>query len=238
MMFISAAFLFVRNCEEKLLRVKFALVTKRTTTEETQRLRDIWEKSAERYDKQMNWFDRRVFAGGREWLAARAKGKVLEVAIGTGRNLRYYPKDIDLVGIDLSPATLEKARDRAGELGMDVELREADGQDLPFEDDAFDTVIAGLCMCNFPDPLMAVGEIKRVLKPGGSLVALDHVRSPVLPVRLVQHALNPLAVRFEGDHQTREPLEYYRHHGFEIVELERLKWGIVERAHVRKPTSS
>ncbi len=200
-------------------------------------MREIWAKSAQRYDKQMNWFDRRLFFGGREWLAERAKGKVLEVAIGTGRNLRFYRPDIDLIGIDLSPETLEIARQRAEDLGMDVELREADGQALPFEDDTFDTVVASLCMCNFPDPLQAVGEIKRVLRPGGSLVALDHVRSPVLPVRLVQRAINPLAVRFEGDHQTREPLEYYRHHGFEIVELERLKWGIVERAHVRKPAN-
>lgn len=208
---------------------------KRSNAEETARLRDIWKKSVKVYDKRMDWFDRKIFVGGREWLAARAKGKVLEVAIGTGRNLSHYPKDIDLVGIDLSPETLVIGRQRAQELGLDVELREADGQALPFEDETFDTVIAGLCMCNFPDPYKAVGEIKRVLKPGGSLVALDHVRSPVFPVRLVQHALNPLSVRFEGDHQTREPLEYYRHHGFEIVELERLKWGIVERAHVRKP---
>ena len=208
---------------------------KRTNAEETARLRSIWQESADKYDKQMNFFDKKLFVGGREWLAERAKGKVLEVAIGTGRNLRYYPKDIDLTGIDLSPATLEKAAVRAEEEGLTVDLREADGQDLPFEDDTFDTVIAGLCMCNFPDPIKAVGEIKRVLKPGGSAVSLDHVRSPVLPVRLVQKAMNPLSVRFEGDHQTREPLEYYAHHGFEIVELERLKWGIVERVHAKKP---
>ena len=75
----------------------------------------------------------------------------------------------------------------------------------------------------------------RVLKPGGFIVSLDHVRSPVLPVRAVQKAMNPLTVRFEGDHVVREPLEYYEHHGLEVVELERSKWGIVERVHARKP---
>lgn len=210
------------------------MMPKNSVAEETSRLRAIWQKNADKYDKQMNFFDRRLFIGGREWLAARAHGKVLEVAIGTGRNLRYYPKDIDLIGIDLSPATLEVARKRAEELGMNVELREADGQDLPFEDESFDTAIAGLCMCNFPDPIKAVGEIKRVLKTGGSLVSLDHVCSPVLPVRLIQKAFNPISVRMEGDHQTREPLEYYAQHGLEIVELERLKLGIVERARVVK----
>lgn len=210
----------------------------RTPAQETARLRAIWEKTAGKYDKQMNFFDRRLFPGGREWLAERARGKVLEVAIGTGRNLPYYPKDIDLIGIDLSPATLEIARERATELGLSIELKEADGQALPFEDESFDTVIAGLCMCNFPDPITAVGEMKRVLKPGGSLVSLDHVRSPVLPVRIVQKAIDPLLVRLEGDHIVREPLEYYAHHDFEILELERYKWGIVERAHVRKPLPS
>ena len=121
------------------------------------------------------------------------------------------------------------------DLGMDVELQEADGQALPFEDETFDTVVAGLCMCTFPDPLKAVGEINRVLKPGGSLVALDHVRSPVMAVRLVQKAFNPLSVRIEGDHITREPLEYYAHHGLKILELERSRWGIVERVHALKP---
>ena len=206
----------------------------RTISEETDRLRDIWNRMAEKYDKQMNFMDRHLFTGGREWLAARAQGKVLEVAVGTGRNLRYYPKDIDLVGVDLSPAVLEIARGRANDLGLEIELQEADGQALPFEDESFDTVIAGLCMCNFPDPYRAVGEMVRVLKPGGSIVSLDHVRSPVLPVRAVQKAMNPLTVRFEGDHVVREPLEYYEHHGLEVVELERSKWGIVERARARK----
>lgn len=207
----------------------------RSKMEETARLRAIWQKNAGKYDKQMNFMDRRLFPGAREWVAERAQGKVLEVAIGTGRNLQHYPKDIDLTGIDLSPATLEFARRRADDLGMDVTLQEADGQALPFEDASFDTVVAALCMCNFPDPRAAVGEMKRVLKPGGSVVSIDHVRSPVLPVRLVQKAINPLMVRIEGDHQTREPLDYYAHHGFEILELERHKWGIVERAHARKP---
>lgn len=210
------------------------MMASKSRLEETARLRAIWQKHAAKYDKQMNFMDKRLFTGGREWVTQRAHGKVLEVAIGTGRNLRHYPTDVDLTGIDLSPATLEFARRRADELGMSVELQEADGQALPFEDETFDTVVAALCMCTFPDPRAAVGEIKRVLKPGGSLASIDHVRSPVLPVRLVQKAINPLTVRFEGDHMTREPLDYYSHHGFEIIELERSKWGIVERVHARK----
>lgn len=211
------------------------MTSRRTTQEETARLHEIWDKHAADYDRQMDFMDRRLFTGGREWLAQRARGKVLEVAIGTGRNLPFYEKDIDLTGIDLSSETLRLARGRAERHGIDVRLIEGDGQDLPFEDEIFDTVIAGLCMCNFPDPIAAVGEMKRVLKPGGSLVSLDHVRSPSLPVRLVERAFNSLSVRFMGDHLVREPLEYYAHHGLKILEVERYRWGIVERAHALKP---
>jgi ubiquinone/menaquinone biosynthesis C-methylase UbiE len=207
---------------------------RRDRLDETRRVRAIWEESADKYDKQMNWFDKHLFAGGREWITSRAHGKTLEVAVGTGRNLSFYGPNVDVTGVDLSPATLAIARDRVTDLGREVELQEADVQNLPFGADTFDTVVAGLCMCSFPDPMRAVSEIKRVLKPGGSLVSLDHVRSPVLAVRLVQKAINPLAVRFEGDHIVREPLEYYRAHGFEIIEVGRSKWGIVERAHAKK----
>ena len=210
---------------------------RRDGLEETRRLRAIWEKSAAKYDKQMNWWDKHLMPGGREWLASQAHGKTLEVAVGTGRNLPFYEPDIDIMGVDLSPATLAIANDRVKELGREIELREADVQNLPFEDETFDTVVAGLCMCSFPDPMRAVSEIKRVLKPGGSLVSIDHVRSPVLAVRVVQKAINPLAVRFQGDHMVREPLEYYRAHGFQIVESERSKWGIMERVRATKPAA-
>ena len=208
---------------------------RRTTQEETARLHEIWDKHAADDDRLLDVMDRRLFTGGREWLAQRAHGRVLEVAIGTGRNLPFYEEGIDLTGIDLSSETLRFARERAQRHNIDVRLIEGDGQDLPFEDETFDTVIAGLCMCNFPDPLAAVGEMKRVLKPGGSVVSLDHVRSPLLPVRLVERAFNSLSVRFMGDHLVREPLEYYAHHGLKILELERSRWGIVERVHALKP---
>ncbi len=203
---------------------------------ETERVREIWEtKTADRYDRQMKTMDRIFFKGGREWLTSRARGKVLEIAIGTGLNIPFYSEDVRLTGVDFSPATLKYARERAAEAGREVELREADAHDLPFEGDTFDTVVASLCMCNFADPRRAVAELKRVLKPGGLLLSMDHVRSPSLPVRSVQRLINLYSVRFEGDHMLREPLDYYRANGLEIVEFERSKLGIVERVAARKP---
>jgi ubiquinone/menaquinone biosynthesis C-methylase UbiE len=160
---------------------------------------------------------------------------VLEIAVGTGRNLSFYPDAISLTAIEFSPEMLELARARAERLGREVDLRLGDAERLEFEDARFDTVVCTLALCTIPDPARAVAEARRVLRGGGRFVALEHVRSPALPVRGVQRLLDPLSVRFEGDHLVREPLEYLRAAGFELEHLERSKWGIVERAIARKP---
>src|SRR5436189_1609213 len=185
----------------------------------------------------MNCCDRVLFAGGREWACSLAKGEVLEIAIGSGRNLDFYPEGMKLTAIEFSPEMLELARKRAAELGREVDLRLGDAQDLDLPDESFDTIICTLALCTIPDPHRAVTEAHRVLRPGGRYVAFEHVRSPVTPVRAVERMLDPLFVRFEGDHLVREPLEYLRPAGFEIEQLQRSKWGIVERVVARKPAA-
>ena len=204
---------------------------------ETERVRRLMDKGAPRYDRQMNFFDRLLFAGGREWACSLAQGEVLEIAVGSGRNLDFYPEGTTLTAIEFSPEMLELARKRATELGRDVDLRLGDAQDLEFPEGSFDTIVCTLALCTVPDPGQAVAEAHRVLRPGGRYVAFEHVRSPVLAVRVVERALDPLTVRFEGDHLVREPLEYLQPAGFEIEHLERSKWGIVERVVARKPAS-
>jgi ubiquinone/menaquinone biosynthesis C-methylase UbiE len=176
-----------------------------------------------------------LFAGGREWVCSQADVNVLEIAIGTGRNLPFYPPRVQLTGIDLSPAMLEIARRRASEMGIDADLRVGDAQALEFEDSTFDTIVITLALCSIPDERKAVAEAWRVLRPSGRMLLLEHVGSPLLPVRAVQHLLNFFTVRFEGDHMVREPLEALRAVGFEIDHVERSKLGIVERVVARKP---
>jgi ubiquinone/menaquinone biosynthesis C-methylase UbiE len=205
------------------------------TATETARVRAIQDKTAPRYDRQMTFFDRVLFADGREWACSQARGEVLEIAVGTGRNLAHYPAGTRLTGIELSPEMLAIARRRATDLGIDVDLRVGDAQALEFADDSFDTVIITLALCTIPHDRGAVREVRRVLRPGGRLVLLEHVRSPAAPVRAVQHLLDPLSVRFEADHLLRDPLDYLAAEGFEIQAVQRLKWGIVERVTARKP---
>ena len=202
---------------------------------ETERVRRIYDESAGRYDRQIGFFERLLFGGGREWVCSQARGEVLEVAVGTGRNLPFYPKEVRLTGVELSPAMLEVARARAQELGVEADLRVADAQALPFPDEAFDTVVMTLSLCTIPDDRQAVAEASRVLKTDGHLLLLEHVRSPVLPVRAVQRVLDPLFARFQADHLLREPLDHLQDASLEVERLERSKWGIVERVSARKP---
>ena len=202
---------------------------------ETKRVRELQDKEAPRYDRQISFFERVLFGGGREWVCSRAEGKVLELAAGTLRNLPYYPQGVDLTAIELSAEMLAIGRERAEELGRSVDLRVGDAQMLDLPDESFDTVTCTLGFCTIPDNAAAAKEAFRVLRPGGQLLMLEHVRSPVRAVRAVERVLDPLFVRFEGDHLLREPLEYLPGVGFEVDEVLRSKWGIVERLRAHKP---
>ena len=200
----------------------------------TARQRRVWDSVAASYDRQIAFFERVQFGGGREWICSRASGSVLEVAIGTGRNLPCYPAGTRITGIDLSPAMLAIARRRAAELGIDAELREGDAEALAFPDGGFDTVVCALSLCSIPDPATAIAEMARVLKPGGKLLLLDHIGSRWWPVWAVQRFVELFSAR-AGEYQTRRPLPLLAPAGLTVVESEQLKWGTVERVAAVKP---
>lgn len=199
-----------------------------------------WAKQAPRYDKQIGFFERRLFGRShRPWACSRASGDTLEVAVGTALNLSYYPEDIRLTGLDLSPEMLRVARKRAAEVGLDIDLREGDAHALPFDEGSFDTVVCTYSLCNIPDPQRAVNEMKRVLRPGGKLILVDHTRAAVKSVLWLQKAIEFFTARLEGEHATRRPAEQVEAAGFEILERERLApAGVIERLVAVKPPSS
>lgn len=197
---------------------------------ENERRRKVWAEEAAGYDKQIGFFEKYLFGRDhRRWVCSQAEGDVLEVAIGSGLNLPLYPSSIRLTGIDLSPEMLTLARRRAEDLGVNVDLREGDAHNLPFADESFDTVVCTFSLCNIPDEARAVAEMKRVLRPGGKLLLLDHIRSASKPIYWVQRLIEVFSVRFDGDHMTRRPLEHVKAQGFEIHRRERFRTGIVER---------
>jgi ubiquinone/menaquinone biosynthesis C-methylase UbiE len=206
-------------------------------TDPTAKALRVWEKMAPRYDRDIVFWERVQFGGGRQWVCSRATGTVLEVAIGTGRNLAHYPPDVTVTGVELSPAMLAIARQRAADLDLVVDLRVGDAQALPFDDGSFDTVVCTLSLCAVPDPAAAIGEMRRVLRGGGQLLLLDHIASSWPPIHAVQWLIERMTIRSAGEHMTRRQLPLVRAAGFQIVDTQRLKAGTVERIAARKPAA-
>ena len=204
--------------------------------EVTDQLRSLWERYAPRYDRDTGFYDLLLLGDSRSWACSQASGQVLEVAIGTGRNLPFYPRGIKLTGIDFSPAMLDIARDRAAKLAIDITLLEADAQHLPFADDRFDTVVCTLALTSIPGPAAVINEMYRVLHPGGQLLVVGHVASPYRVVRAGQRRLERLSIRLAGDHQTRQPYPDIVAAGFTVDRRERLRAGVLERIRAVKPS--
>ena len=192
-----------------------------------------WDKQSGGYDRMMAGWDRRLFAGSREWACSRATGDVLEVAVGTGLNLPHYPAGVALTGVDLSDGMLDLARRRAADLGRPVTLLQGDAHALPFDDASFDTTVCTLGLCAIPDAEAALGEMVRVLRPGGRLVLLDHVAASAWPVRAGQWLLERVTVPLAGEHFLRRPYRSVVARGLEVTEHERFRLGLVERLVAR-----
>lgn len=204
----------------------------------TAQIRRHWDRQAPRYDRAMGRIERLAFGDSRAWVCGQAEGRTLDVGIGTGLNLVHYPEDVPVTGIDLSPGMLSVARRRAAELGRDVDLREADAQHLPFADGSFDTVVATLSLCTVPDLDATVAEMERVLRPGGRLLLLDHVRPSLAPLRWSFQVLQWVINRVDpgnGEQLLRRPLDSVLARGFTIDSRERFRGGAVERLAAHRP---
>jgi ubiquinone/menaquinone biosynthesis C-methylase UbiE len=201
-------------------------------------LRRFYDNYAPDYDRWMDVYDRRMLGDGRERVCSRAVGQTLEIGVGTGLNLAFYPPDVELTGIDQSPGMLAVAGRRAEVLGRNVELRLGDAQNLDFPSDRFDTVVATLLLSTVPNDEQTAAEVWRVLKPGGQFLVLDHVRSPVRLVRWAERLVGVPMTRFAGVDLLRDPLDYLSTIGFGIERCNRSKWGIVEELVARKDPSA
>ncbi|QRO03031.1 class I SAM-dependent methyltransferase [Archangium violaceum] len=155
----------------------------------------------------------------RHRLVAGLSGHVLEVGTGTGLLLPSYPPSVSsTVAIDIDPDMLARARLRR----PGVSLFQADVQQLPFPDGSFDAVVSCLVFCSVEQPARGLAEIHRVLRPGGQLRMLEHVRSPRPVLSRLQEGLDPLWCRLSGGcHLDRQTVPLVEASGFRIVQRAR-----------------
>jgi ubiquinone/menaquinone biosynthesis C-methylase UbiE len=201
----------------------------------TARWNRYWDRKSGNYDREMGVWDRKLFGDSREWACTRAAGEALEVAVGTGLNLPFYPAEATVTGIDLSDGMLAIARTRAAETSNTTTLLQGDAHALPFDDGSFDTVVCTFGLCAIPDIDLAVREMARVLRPGGQLILVDHVASSSRSARVLQWLLERLTIPMAGEHFLRRPLRQVQACGLAVEQRERFKLGLVERLVARKP---
>ena len=188
-----------------------------------------------RYDRLARFYDvleapveRLRFAAWRTKLRDRISGeRALEVGVGTGKNLPYYPRDVKMTAIDLSPRMLERAQEKASAFGLEVDLMEMDVQNLAFPDRCFDTVFATFVFCSVPDPVMGLQELRRVCKTDGRLLLLEHMRPGNAPLGFLFDILNPMVVRMMGANINRRTMDNIQKAGWKIRAVERLSSDIV-----------
>jgi ubiquinone/menaquinone biosynthesis C-methylase UbiE len=191
------------------------------------------QEISRKYDQFAPWYDwvegipdllgvRRL----RRRLLKRASGKVLEVAVGTGRNLQFYHSDCRITTLDVSNEMLNVARKRAANLSIAVSFLLGDAERLPFPDKSFDTVVSSLTTCTFPNPATALREMRRVCKSEGKILLLEHGRSDREWLGRFQDRTADRFAKQLGCHWNRASLELVRKAGLKVVEGRRVFFGI------------
>jgi len=187
---------------------------------------DLYDEMAPRYDR-WDWANR-LFSGPlRKRAFADARGRVLDVACGTGTNFRYLPSTAQLVGVDVSADMVEAARGELDDLRRGGTVYRMDAADLAFPDDSFDTVVSALSTCTFPDPVAALSEMARVCRPDGRVLLLEHGRSDAELVGRFQDWRADAHYEEHGCRWTQDPLAHFEETDLTVVESEEFFLGMV-----------
>ena len=181
-----------------------------------------YKRIARAYDMREALPEKLLFARLRRSLWSKVRGqRVLEVGVGTGKNVVYHPADARIVAIDLVPEMAARAARRIAKSGVSTDVALMDAQALAFKDGSFDTVVATFVFCSVPDPVVGLRELRRVLRPGGQLLLLEHVRAEQPLVGALMDLLNPVATRMMGANINRRTVENVEGAGFDLVKVEK-----------------
>lgn len=197
---------------------------------------DINEKIRKRYDRASSFYD--IFEQPMEIMTLKKwrtevmkelQGDVLEVGVGTGKNIQYYPDNINVTAIDFSENMLSKAKEKAEIFNKKVKLINMDAQSMTFPDNYFDCVFTTCVFCSVPDPVKGLKEIKRVCKDGGKIVMIEHERSENKAIGLLMDIFNPVTLNLYGANINRKTVENIKKAGFTKIEVTNLKSDILKK---------
>jgi ubiquinone/menaquinone biosynthesis C-methylase UbiE len=191
-------------------------------------IQNAYDEIADQYEKRV-WFDQHILgvARLRKKLLSKATGKILEVACGTGQNFPLFAPNSEITGVDLSLGMLEIAKENAAKHGLTVNLAVMDAEKLELPDGAFDTVVSTLSTCTFPNPIKALQEIKRVCRPNGLILLLEH-----------GHSSLPWLANYQDRHEyqhyedhagcrwNQDPLDLVQSAGIKVVKSKRNIMGM------------
>lgn len=209
---------------------KFAVQTDYIELSELTRKR--YNRIAPIYDL-MEWFvERASFRKWRTMLWDQVDGdEVLEIGVGTGKNILYYPSNAQVTSIDLSEVMMSYAKRQAKELSREVNFQLMDVETLTFPDNSFDTAVASFVFCSVPRPVAGLGEIGRVVKPGGDIWLLEHVRINRPIIGLLMDVLNPIIVRLMGANINRQTVKNVETAGLKVLSVTDLQGKLVRLIH-------
>jgi len=183
----------------------------------TELIKKRYNRLAKYYDNVFNIMEKKMIEKWRYLVWKDVKGRVLEVGVGTGKNIPYYPENIEVTAIDFSEEMISIAKKRAKELNKKVEFRVMDVQNLEFDDQTFDVIVSTCVFCSVPDPIKGLKEVRRVCKKDGFIVMIEHVRSKKPIIGRIMDILNPLVVFMYGANINRDTVNNMKSAGIDVV---------------------
>ncbi|MFP4690408.1 MAG: class I SAM-dependent methyltransferase [Bacteroidales bacterium] len=198
-------------------------------------------KTKHRYDRIARYYDileapvELLFSKWRRAFLSKTSGKTLEVGIGTGKSIPFYPADVALTGIDISSKMIEITRKRLRKHPRpNTRIIQMNVEEMEFSDNTFDTVVTACVFCSVPNPVQGLREIKRVCRNGGKVLMLEHVRSQKKILGKSMDIMNPLPLHIIGDHINRRTYDNLLKAGFnpEQIEVKNLWLDVVKLFHI------